>query len=224
MEDLTLSQQFKIGTVLLWIIIFVLFLISMHNTAWERTEEVDTWAVVEREPWMLTEDWLSQLMPELTETTSHERFKELSWKYWLNPSDIWEVENKYGIREWVILAIVIAETSWWKFGYGVEWCYNYGNVWNNDRWDRYCFSSHSEWLAKIWKTLNNQYLKWVQTLGCLSNAGSCSWLDDNWHRYATSNWNRERTIVNVLNAIYSEDLWDIEPSKFNVRRDFITYQ
>lgn len=112
MEDLTLSQQFKIGTVLLWIIIFVLFLISMHNTAWEKEIESGTWFVacywcsaydswtnscVYNEwsewceanfptdtleewlnmdkwyPWKLTEDWLSQEMPVITWSTSHEK-------------------------------------------------------------------------------------------------------------------------------------------------------
>ena len=175
-------------------------------------------------PWKLTASWDSQLMPELEEKTSHDRFKELCYKYWLNPSAIWEVENKYNIREWVILAIIIAETSWWKFGYWVEWCWNYGNIWNNDRGDRYCFTSESEWLNKIWRTLSNQYLGSTQTLWCLSKAWSCTWRENKGHIYASSDWNWERTMLNVLNAIYQEELWSIEPERFNVRRVFTIYQ
>lgn len=178
----------------------------------------------ERYPWKLTASWDSQLMPELEEKTSHDRFKELCYKYWLNPSAIWEVENKYNIREWVILGIIIAETSGGKNWYWVEWCWNYGNVWNNDRWDRYCFTSESEWLNKIWRTLSNQYLGSTQTLGCLSKAWSCTWWENKGHIYASSDWNWERTMLNVLNAIYQEELWSIEPDRFNVRRQFTIYQ
>jgi hypothetical protein len=163
-------------------------------------------------------------MPELEEKTSHDRFKELCYKYWLNPSAIWEVENKYNIREWIILAIIIAETSWGKNWYWVEWCWNYWNVWNNDRGDRYCFTSESEWLNKIGRTLSNDYLWTTQTLGCLSKAGSCTWRENKGHIYASSDWNWERTMLNVLNAIYQDELWTIEPERFNVRRVFTIYQ
>lgn len=178
----------------------------------------------ERYPWKLTASGDSQQMPDLIEKTSHDRFKELCYKYWLNPSAIREVENKYNIREWVILWIIIAETSGWKNWYGVEWCWNYGNVWNNDRWDRYCFTSDSEWLNKIWITLSNQYLGSTQTLWCLSKAWSCTWRENKGHIYASSDGNWERTMLNVLNAIYQEELGKIEPERFNVRRVFTIYQ
>jgi len=31
-------------------------------------------------------------------------------------------------------------------------------------------------------------------------------------------------MLNVLNAIYQEELWTIEPERFNVRRQFTIYQ
>lgn len=193
---------------------------TLYNTYWTWClEHLNEWY-----PWKLTASWDSQEMPELVEKTSHERFKELCQKYWLNASAIWEVENKYNLREWIILAIIIAETSWGKNWYWVEWCWNYWNVWNNDRGDRYCFTSESEWLHKIWKTLSNQFLWKTQTLGCLSKAWSCTWWEDRGYVYASSNGNWERTIVNVLNAIYQEELWTIDPKRFNVRRIFTQYQ
>lgn len=239
--ELTLSQKFKLSITLWAIVLFIVMFISLATADKETIVEEqgivvcpdelfnEYWTgcvehINDRYPWKLTSSGDSQQMPELEEKTSHDRFKELCYKYWLNPSAIWEVENKYNIREWVILWIIIAETSWWKNWYGKDGCWNYWNVWNNDRWDRYCFTSESEWLNKIWKTLSNQYLGSTQTLWCLSKAWSCTWRENKWHIYASSNWNWERTMLNVLNAIYEEELWKIEPERFNVRRVFTIYQ
>lgn len=178
-------------------------------------------------PWMLTASGDSQAMPELTAKDSHQRFKELCGKYWLDASKIWELENRYNIREWVLLAVLIAETSWGQnqnSNYINEGCYNLGNVWNNDSWNRVCFEWKRESIEMVCETLNNKYLWNVLTLGCLSNAWSCVKYFDSGYRYATSNWNRERTIKNVLNAIYGEELWEIDASKFSIRRDFISLQ
>lgn len=219
-----LSKKFKLSIVLCGIIVFIIAMIDMAIPK----DKCEVKAVITEEiewyPWKLTESWDSQEIPELTGSTSHEKFKELAYKYWLNPSAIREVENKYNIREGVILAIIIAETSWGKFGYWIEGCWNYWNVWNNDRWDRYCFESQEVWLSKIGKTLSNQYLGTTQTLGCLSKAWSCTWWEDKGHIYASSDWNWERTMLNVLNAIYGEELWEIQPERFNVRRTFTIYQ
>lgn len=177
------------------------------------------------EPWKLTADGLSQEMPKIEWADSHSRFKALCQAYGLDASLIWELENKYNIREWVLLAILIAETSWWNnWNYTQEGCYNLGNVWNNDRGDRICFEGKEESIEQVAITLNNRYLWNVLTLWCLSNAWSCVRYFDSWKRYATSNGNRERNIKNVLNAIYSDELGEIEPSKFSVRRDFTSLQ
>lgn len=243
--ELTLSQKFKLWVTLWAIIFFIIMFISLavNNQPKEISEEIETPLIVcpdilfneygtgcvehinEWYPWKLTASWDSQLMPELEEKTSHDRFKELCYKYWLNPSEIWEVENKYWIREAVILWIVISETSWWKnWNYVSEWCYNIWNIGNNDRWDRRCYSTKRESLEAIWRTLSNQYLGGTQTLGCLSKAGSCTWWENKGHIYASSDWNWERTMLNVLNAIYGEELWEIDPARFNVRRQFTIYQ
>ena len=216
--------------VLSWVII-ALFIVLLPLTWGMNQEEViedqlDLEEIFEEEwyPWKLTDDWLSQVMPEIGNHWSHERFKELAKDYKLDPWKIWEVENKYNIREWVVLCLVIAETSWGRNGYWVEWCWNYGNVGNNDRGDRYCFESAEVGLSKIGKTLNNDFLWTTQTLGCLSKAGSCTWWENKGHIYASSDWNRERTMLNCLNTIYEEELGTIDPVRFNVRRVFTIYQ
>ena len=191
----------------------------------ESYRAVETWNVVQEwTPGMLTESGDSQAMPEVKWKTSHDRFKELCEAYGLPAGLIREVENRNNIREWVILAIIIAETSGGKFGYWVEWCNNIGNVWNNDRGDRVCFESFEQGLEKIAQTLNNSMLWTTQTLGCLSRAGSCKWREDKGYIYASSDGNWERNMLNVLNTIYREELWEINPERFNVRRAFTIYQ
>lgn len=184
-----------------------------------RAEQNKEW-----QPWKLTADGSRQEMPEISGETSHERFKELCEAYWLPASLIREVENRYNIREGVILWIIVAETSGWKFGYGVEWCHNIWNVWNNDRWDRYCYDSFEVWLEKIAQALNNSMLWTTQTLWCLSRAGSCKWWEDKGYIYASSDWNWERNMLQVLNTIYKNELGEINPERFNVRRAFTIYQ
>jgi hypothetical protein len=123
-----------------------------------------------------------------------------------------------------VLCLIIAETSGWKSWYWKNGCWNYWNVGNNDRWNRRCYSSEYEWLAAVGRALSNKYLWRIQTLWCLSNAGSCTWWEDFNSRYATSNWNWERTMLNCLNTVYADELWEIDPKRFNVRRVFTIYQ
>ena len=162
-------------------------------------------------PWKLSEDWTHQEMPVLTGSDSHERFKQLATAYWLQASQIRAVEEHYWIKEWVILCITIAETSWWNRWYGWK---NIWSVWSNDRWDRPTYALMEAWLEAIWKTLNNWYLWSKKTLWCLSNAWSCVEQNDNWKRYATSQSSREKNMVACLSDIY----WPINPSEFNIRR------
>ena len=173
----------------------------------EENIEQNTWW----NPWDLNEEWTHQEMPELTGNTSHERFKEMANAYWLDPSLIYKVEDHYRIKEWVILCITIAETSGGNRGY---WKQNIGSVGSNDRWDRPVYALMESWLEAIWKTLNNQYLGWHTTLGCLSNAGSCKESNDNGKRYATSTNSREANMVACLSDIYEP----INPETFNIRR------
>ena len=175
---------------------------SETETAW--TSEVQ-----EREPWMVS--WNQQVMPEIKSNEEHERFKEMCKAYWLDASTIWNVENHYWIKEGVILCITVAETSW-----GHNWAggKNIWSVGSNDRGDRPTYALMEAWLEAIGKTLNNRYLGSIQTLGCLSNGGSCQAWDNNWKRYATSNWNWERNMVACLSKIYGT----VDAKSFSIRR------
>ena len=165
----------------------------------------------QREPWMLNESWDAQVMPEIVATEEHERFKELASAYWLDAGTIWNVENHYWIKEWVILCITVAETSW---GNRWAWGKNIWSVGSNDRGQRPVYALMEAWLEDIGKTLTNRYLGSKKTLWCLSNAWHCieSW--DNGKRYATSTSNWEKNMVWCLSTIY----WKIDPSNFSIRR------
>lgn len=178
---------------------------SETETAW--TSEIQE----NREPWMLNESWDAQVMPNIEADTEHERFKKLCEAYDLDASMIWQVENHYWIKEWVIACITVAETSWGKRW---AWGKNIWSVGSNDRWDRPTYALMEAWLEAIGKTLTNRYLGSIQTLGCLSNGGSCQARDNNGKRYATSNGNRERNMTACLSKIY----WKIDPATFSIRR------
>lgn len=169
----------------------------------EKTEE---WT-----PWQLTEDGTHQEMPVVEWNTEHDKFKNLASSYWLDASQIRAVENHYGIKEWVILCITIAETSWWNRW---AWWKNIWSVGSNDRGDRPTYALMESWLEDIGKTLNNKYLWSKQTLWCLSNAGSCKESNDNGKRYATSESSWEKNMVACLSTIY----WSVDASTFTIRR------
>lgn len=185
--------------------------LRIRRPAASETETAGTAEVQEREPWMLNESWDAQVMPEIQATEEHERFKEMCNAYDLDASTIWKVENRYWIKEGVILCITVAETSGGKkwYGKGNPW-----NVGNNDRGDRITFALLETGLEKIWQTLSNRYLGSVQTLWCLSNGGSCQDRDNRGYRYATSNGNRERNMVWCLSKIYGT----VDAKSFSIRR------
>lgn len=209
-----------------WAVVWLASVWVLTLTIAESTvSALETTPSQEWQPWMVDESWVGQYIPELSGKTSHDKFKELCQLYGLDASKIWELENKYNLREWVLLAVLIAETSGWNnWNYVNEGCYNLWNVGNNDSWDRVCFEWKWESVEQVAITLNNRYLGNVLTLGCLSNAGSCVKYFDSGYRYATSPDNWERTITNVMNRIYADELGEIEPRKFSVRRDFISLQ
>ena len=198
------------------IIAYVLMLLPIcwgSNQVEEKAEleqEIQEW-----QPWDLNEEWNAQEMPALNEAESHQRFIELANKYNLPASLIWETENYYWLKEWTILCVAITETSWWKkWTYGEPWCWNYGNVGNNDRGNRRCFANQWAWLAAIGQTLNNANLGNNKTIACLHGAWDCIEPGASWSRYATSesgNWGRNMT--SCFYSIYQEK---INPQTFNL--------
>lgn len=175
------------------------------------SETETAWTSDIREPWMLNESWDAQVMPNIVADNSHERFKKLCEAYWLDASTIWKVENHYWIKEWVILCITVAETSW---GNRWAWGKNIWSVGSNDRGDRPTYALMEAWLEAIGKTLNNRYLGSIQTLWCLSNWGSCQDWDNSGYKYATSKGNREKNMTACLSTIYGT----VDAKTFSIKR------
>lgn len=217
-------QKEKLTKIIICIIIaLIIALISWLNTVanMPKTVKIEKYELKKHElnlskvgegwyPWKLTEDGDHQEMPKIESNTSHERFKEMANKYWLDASKIRQVEQYYWLTEAVVLCITVSETSWWNRW---AWGKNIWSVGSNDRWDRPTYALMESWLEAIWKTLTNRYLWSIKTLGCLSNAWSCQSRDDNWKRYATSDYNWEANMKSCLSAIY----WPIDPATFNIR-------
>ena len=200
--------------------IIALFGMLLPMSWWASYSEVEEKAELEeeiekeREPWDLNEAQDAQEMPILTETESHKRFIELCEKYNLPADIIWETENYYWLKEWTILCIAITETSWGTKWWWKPWCWNYGNVGNNDWGNRRCFANQWAWLAAIWQTLNNDNLRNNQTIACLHGAWNCIEPNATGKRYATSeSGNRWRNMVWCFYSIY----WElINQSTFNL--------
>lgn len=224
-------QKEKLTKIIICIIIaLIIALISWLNTAanMPKTVKMEKYELTKHElnllqskkewyPWELNKEWNAQEMPVLTSTESHQRFKELCEKYNLPADVIWETENYYWLKEWTILCIAIAETSWWKkWTYWEPWCYNYWNVGNNDRGHRRCFPNQWAWLAAIGQTLNNDNLKNNQTLACLNWAWECIEPNASWKRYSTwKSWNRQRNMIWCFYTIYQQK---INPQTFNLHQ------
>lgn len=221
-----LSQKFKLSVTLWAIILFIIMFINLATTPktvkiskpeLSRKEIKLSKSVREWYPWELNKEWNAQEMPVLTSTESHQRFKELCEKYNLPADVIWETENFYWLKEWTILCIAIAETSWGKeWTYWEPWCWNYGNVGNNDRGHRRCFPNQWAWLAAIGQTLNNDNLKNNQTISCLNWAWECIEPNASWKRYSTGksgNW--QRNMIWCFYTIYQQK---INPQTFNLHQ------
>lgn len=223
LTNLTKDQFTKI--IIISLIVLFIALISSLNTAAnmpkmvEREKPQITKTPITlshtRQPWDLNDKWNAQEMPVLTSAESHQRFIELCEKYNLPADVIWHTENYYWLKEWTILCISIAETSWGKpWTYWEPWCWNYGNVGNNDRGHRRCFANQWAWLAAIGQTLNNDNLGNNQTIACLNGAGDCIEPNASSKRYSTwRSWNRQRNLIGCFYSIYQTP---IDPQTFNL--------
>lgn len=206
--------------VCLWMIIaiFGMLLPLSRGASYQEEEKAESEITIdseERYPWELNQSWDAQEMPVLIATESHQRFIELCERYNLPADVIWHTENYYWLKEGTILCVSITETSWGKKWYGVDGCWNYGNVGNTDNPNnRRCFANQWQWLAAIWQTLNNDYLKNNQTIACLNWAWNCIEPKASGKRYATSkSGNRQRNMIGCFYSIYQTP---INPQTFNL--------
>lgn len=156
------------------------------------------------ENWRVNWDWDAQsAQPILTEWETN-RMNDLLHLYGRS-DDVqnkrWErVGEKYKIKPPVLVCIAKADSSLWQ---ALKTKNNFGNVWNNDRWNRVHFNSPIEWISAIGKVLNNKYLWSYTKINELSRYGN-----SNWAIYASSTSNWHNNVINCLSQIYEKELPD----------------
>lgn len=159
--------------------------------------------------WRLNSNWYSQRYVYLSWNTSDDRSVQLLNAYWFDWVGVWalikKIGDKHSIRPEMFICIMYADSSLWKF---LKTTHNYGNVGNNDRWDRVHFETMEQWIDAIARyALNWKYLKHKYTVDYLSPA-----LGHPWPYYATS---KENWHINVTNC-----LWMIHDKKIEDNRHF----
>lgn len=149
--------------------------------------------------WLVNSDWNSQARFTLEWDNPNNRSINLLNKYWFYKEDanLWlEAEDRWWIMRWVMICISKADSSLWK---ALKTKNNFGNVGNNDRWDRVHFSSKEDWINAIWRVLHNTYLAHKQSIWSLS-----VWWWGSAPYYATSRQNWNNNILNCLRVIYQD--------------------
>lgn len=154
--------------------------------------------------WKVNSEGLSQQFIPIIASWVDERINELLLSYWRGEDVLenrWQrVALKYELKTSILVCIAKADSS---LGKALKTSNNFGNVWNNDRWDKVHFASAIEWIEAIAKTLNNQYLGWYNQLKQLSRY----WNKD-WSIYASSTDNWHNNVINCLSSLYGETISD----------------
>jgi len=150
----------------------------------------------------LNSQWLAQEIIDLEAESIQERMNEILKRY-DRYEDIeknrWvRVGNKHWIRAEVLVCIAKADSS---LGRELKTTNNFGNVWNNDRWDRVHFDTAIQWINAIGRVLNNKYLGHKQSIGSLS-----VWGGGNAPFYATSPENWNNNVLNCLSQIHNKQI------------------
>jgi len=146
--------------------------------------------------WYCNINWLSQDIPELSETTKEWRTKELLSWYWKDYlyQDLKELGIKYKIDEAVVVCIAKADSNLWK---QLKTKNNFGNVGNTDSWATRSFATETEGFEAIFQTLNNKYLGSYEYIRQLDG-----YHNDHWYIYATSkSGSRGANVWNCLSVL-----------------------
>lgn len=185
------------------------------NTTWAVPVDCSsiTLSLKQKLNWKVNSNWLSQEFKTLKAETKEDRMEELLDMYSTTKGtlDIWiSLWDTYGIDPALAIAIAKADSSLWD---ELKTTNNIGNVGNNDRWDTRSFKSIEEWIEAIYKTLSNQYLWDIYTVGYLSEwwrrnvwAQSCSVSGVYCYASSPENWNIN--VINTLKLIYND--WMID--------------
>lgn len=160
--------------------------------------------------WKVNSAGLSQAFVPLISSSLNERINELLIANWRGEDVLenrWQrVADKYELKASVLVCIAKADSS---LGQALKTKNNFGNVGNNDRWDKVSFASPIQGIEAIAQTLNNSYLGGYNTIDQLSRYGN-----KEWKIYASSPDNWHNNVTNCLSSLYGERIEDT----FNFRK------
>lgn len=154
---------------------------------------------VNKAPYRNNSAWQSKPIPKITGKTVVERSKNFLAMFWHDYNERASVAKEQKIKTEVMFCIAWADSHLW---YAIKSSHNYGNVWNNDRWDTIAFKTRIDGIRAIWTmALNGRYLWHKQTIWSLS-----PWWG--WTRpfYATSQENWNINVTNCLTLIYNKKI------------------
>lgn len=129
--------------------------------------------------------------------TEEERQKYLLNTYATPPFRNWNLWTDVALSQKIdpsfLMCIGLSETT---LGNNLKTAYNIGNVWNTDDGSTIAFSSPKEWIYKMAKTFNNQFLWKYTKISQLSR-----WWNQTWPIYASSASNWHDNSIRCLSAI-----------------------
>jgi hypothetical protein len=170
--------------------------------------------------WEVNSNWMSQEYKQLLWDTPKQRaeymlnsFEKAKWTI-----DLWlELWEKYKIDPYLAISIAKADSS---LGNQLKSTNNFGNVWNNDRWDVVHYATKQDGIEAIFRVLNNKYLWNIYTVWYLSCWGKIKlWIENcfqnNEKVYATSKENWNNNVINTLRNIYKDSSID---ENYNFRK------
>jgi len=156
------------------------------------------------EKWKVNKDGQSQAFIPLIANKTEERMNELLLSYWRGEDVLekrWQrVGEKYKLKTPILICIAKADSSLWQ---ALKTKNNFGNVWNNDRWDKVHFDSPIQGIEAIAQTLNNKYLNEYTEVKDLSRYGN-----KEWKIYASSEDNWHNNVINCLSSLYGKEIDD----------------
>ena len=159
--------------------------------------------------WMLNSNGYSQRYVNLTGEDRVTRMKQLLDAYGIDSEEYYPsikaIARIHNVYPEALICIAYADSS---LGKHLKTAHNYGNVWNNDRWDKVAFANFEKWFNAIGKTLNNKYLSYIYTIDYLSR-----YHNKDGKVYATSPENQFINMRNCLSMIHNKEI----PENWNFR-------
>lgn len=167
----------------------------------QKSTEKKSWVSVwtNKPPYRNNSQWWSKPIPNITGKTVKERSISFLSLHWHDYSEWLLVAKEQKLKPEAMFCIAWADSHLW---YALKSAHNYGNVWNNDRWDTIAFKTRVDGIRAIWTmALNGRYLWHKQSIWSLS---PWWWGTKPFYATSTENWNIN--VTNCLSLIHNKTI------------------